>query len=83
MREGCSLAQVGPDADLAAADYHNQFWSAFDPDRNWPEIEGTQPPAVALPKSPGGVGISWATLLKRRFEAFLRGDVPNLVSRLV
>ena len=54
-------------------------WTPFDPDRNFPDLS---------PELGGGIGykptqemvqdLSWAALLKRTFEAYIRGERPNM-----
>ena len=65
-------------------------WEPFDPARNWPDlgtrlIEGerrargltnTELPADDVENDQRD--LSWATVLKRTFEAYIRGERPNM-----
>lgn len=61
--------------------YHNKWWIPFDPDRNYPDLgsrfvrdqslaEG-HPPEVMH-------DLSWSAVMKRTFEAYIRGEQPNM-----
>ncbi|KDQ63507.1 hypothetical protein JAAARDRAFT_120845 [Jaapia argillacea MUCL 33604] len=71
--------------------FHNFWWKPFDPARNWPdlgvrfaateriaraaaEIQMEQEEMVADDKR----DLDWATVLKRTFEAYIRGERPNM-----
>ncbi|KAF8918144.1 hypothetical protein CPB85DRAFT_113870 [Mucidula mucida] len=58
--------------------FHNSWWKVVDPEQNWPNL-GPQFPGsrTALPSSTPG-DMSWATVLKRTFEAYVRGERPNM-----
>ncbi|TRM66445.1 hypothetical protein BD626DRAFT_203259 [Schizophyllum amplum] len=70
--------------------YHNQWQMPFDRVRNWPELgarfyEGERQLRQAARVSPGReldgeatVDLSWSTVLKRTFEAYVRGERPNM-----
>ncbi|KAF8892951.1 glycosyltransferase family 32 protein [Infundibulicybe gibba] len=79
--------------------FHNFWWKPFDPSRNWPDLgprfqAGEDAARGALG---GGAGTShgqdkveddkrdldWATVLKRTFEAHLRGERPNMYGEWV
>ncbi|KAG6862404.1 hypothetical protein C0995_011844 [Termitomyces sp. Mi166 len=67
--------------------FHNFWWKPFDPQRNWPDLgeqfiagerqvhnmSGT--PSIELPDRGD---LDWATVLKRTFEAYIRGERPNM-----
>ncbi|KAJ3550948.1 hypothetical protein NM688_g4964 [Phlebia brevispora] len=62
--------------------YHNNWWTPFDPERNFPDLG----PVFSMGDE-YGVGrtppervqdLSWATVLKRTFEAYIRGEQPNM-----
>lgn len=64
-------------------------WKPFDPTRNWPDL-GKEHVANATAgridhtgeKQQADVGdkrdLDWATVLKRTFEAYIRGERPNM-----
>ena len=55
-------------------------WLPFDPSRNFPDLGPRFIEEVALPPLPTSSegDLSWATVLKRTFEKFIRGQAPNL-----
>lgn len=69
--------------------FHNFWWKPFDPTRNWPDL-GKEHVANATAgridhtgeKQQADVGdkrdLDWATVLKRTFEAYIRGERPNM-----
>ncbi|KIL00231.1 hypothetical protein PAXRUDRAFT_130333 [Paxillus rubicundulus Ve08.2h10] len=74
--------------------FHNSWWKPFDPARNWPDLgprfaEGERAArAVANPDADPDhsadnviddkVDLDWATVLKRTFESYIRGERPNM-----
>ncbi|KII93860.1 hypothetical protein PLICRDRAFT_36083 [Plicaturopsis crispa FD-325 SS-3] len=72
--------------------YHNSWWTPFDPSRNWPDlgerfIDGERAARAALgpefeearsSRRHDKRDLDWATVLKRTFEAYLRGERPNM-----
>ncbi|KAF8918145.1 hypothetical protein CPB85DRAFT_1373893 [Mucidula mucida] len=62
--------------------FHNSWWKVVDPGQNWPNLG----PQFAGSRRPGGStlpsktprDLSWATVLKRTFEAYVRGERPNM-----
>ncbi|KAI0639697.1 hypothetical protein C8Q77DRAFT_1069629 [Trametes polyzona] len=73
--------------------YHNEWWKPFDTARFWPDLgprfaeaEKMGRAAVAEKHASFPVGIvdkdkrdlDWATVLKRTFEAYVRGERPNM-----
>ncbi|KAI8980720.1 hypothetical protein BD414DRAFT_420375 [Trametes punicea] len=73
--------------------YHNEWWKPFDSARFWPDLgprfaeaEKMGRAAVANRSANFPVGIvrndkrdlDWATVLKRTFEAYIRGERPNM-----
>lgn len=54
----------------------------FDPDRNFPDLgpEFGQSDNRGPGQPPQGMvlDLSWAAVLKRTFEAYIRGDRPNM-----
>ncbi|KDQ09256.1 hypothetical protein BOTBODRAFT_47675 [Botryobasidium botryosum FD-172 SS1] len=73
--------------------YHNNWWEPFDPARNFPDlgprfINGERA-ARAKAQQPLDLeeeedvsqdrrDLSWATVLKRTLEAYVRGEIPNM-----
>ncbi|KAG6851205.1 hypothetical protein H0H93_015215 [Arthromyces matolae] len=67
--------------------FHNFWWKPFDSSRNWPDlgerfIAGelqarniSKEPPTDLPDRGD---LDWATVLKRTFEAYIRGERPNM-----
>lgn len=70
--------------------FHNFWWKPFDPSRNWPDLgpkfaKGEQKAKAQLnitgpPPSERLLArdLSWATVLKRTFEGYIRGERPNM-----
>ncbi|KAF8140351.1 hypothetical protein EV363DRAFT_1393263 [Boletus edulis] len=74
--------------------FHNFWWKPFDPSRNWPDLgprfsAGEKAArAAAMPDiepeewvdrvSDDKRDLDWATVLKRTFEAYVRGERPNM-----
>ncbi|VDB97866.1 unnamed protein product [Peniophora sp. CBMAI 1063] len=70
--------------------YHNFWWEPFDPARNWPDlgarfIDGERRArgltSLELPSDnveEDRRDLTWATVLKRTFEAYIRGERPNM-----
>ncbi|KAI0652142.1 hypothetical protein C8Q79DRAFT_897307 [Trametes meyenii] len=73
--------------------YHNEWWKPFDAARFWPDLgprfadaEKMGRAAAANKTANYQVGIvphdkrdlDWATVLKRTFEAYIRGERPNM-----
>ncbi|KAH9846814.1 hypothetical protein C2E23DRAFT_788496 [Lenzites betulinus] len=73
--------------------YHNEWWKPFDTARFWPDLgprfadaEKMGRAAIAGKPTSFPVGIvqkdkrdlDWATVLKRTFEAYIRGERPNM-----
>ena len=59
-------------------------WTPFDPHRNFPDlgpqfasISGSEYLARPIPPSEDG-DLSWSAVLKRTFEAYVRGERPNM-----
>jgi len=88
--------------------YHNYWWKAFDPSRNFPDLgprfiagerlartssaqaaptadiritepEDKEEDSVAHDKR----DLDWATIMKRTFEAYVRGERPNMYGEWV
>lgn len=74
--------------------FHNFWWKPFDPARNWPDLgpkfAGGERAARAAANphadpddwsekiSDDKRDLDWATVLKRTFEAYIRGERPNM-----
>ncbi|KAH9944136.1 uncharacterized protein BXZ73DRAFT_96633 [Epithele typhae] len=72
--------------------YHNEWWKPFDRARYWPDLgprftpdaEPATRQAYQGEPYPGWQAthdkhdLDWATVLKRTFEAYIRGDRPNM-----
>ncbi|KAF9496095.1 glycosyltransferase family 32 protein [Pleurotus eryngii] len=73
--------------------FHNSWWTAFDEARNWPDLgpkfSAAERAARIIAKANGTTldeesvaddnrDLSWATVLKRTFEAYIRGERPNM-----
>ncbi|KAF9244599.1 hypothetical protein BU15DRAFT_71568 [Melanogaster broomeanus] len=74
--------------------FHNSWWKPFDPARNWPDLgprfaEGERAArAAANPNADldhlvdtiidDKADLDWATVLKRTFESYVRGERPNM-----
>ncbi|KAK4705923.1 DDB1- and CUL4-associated factor 13, partial [Phenoliferia sp. Uapishka_3] len=55
-------------------------WLPFDPSRNFPDLGTRFPRIEQQQEEPQDVegDLSWATVLKRTFEKYLRGEAPNM-----
>ncbi|KAM0751666.1 hypothetical protein T439DRAFT_324862 [Meredithblackwellia eburnea MCA 4105] len=58
--------------------FHNFWWLPFDPTRDYPDL-GPRFPTTRETTATGleNQDLSWATVLKRTFEKYLRGQAPN------
>ena len=62
----------------------NTRWTPFDPHRNFPDLgprflSGSEYLARPLPPSEWlHADLSWSAVLKRTFEAYVRGERPNM-----
>ncbi|EKM61230.1 uncharacterized protein PHACADRAFT_168658 [Phanerochaete carnosa HHB-10118-sp] len=83
-RLGASPEALGFDGFYKGAfsyHYHNRWWTPFDPDRNYPDVGprfgSDQSPSTEHP--PEAVHeLSWSAVIKRTFEAYIRGEQPNM-----
>ena len=61
--------------------YHNNWWTPFDPQQNYPQLgprfSNAEPP-LNHSGEPAGYELSWSALMKRTFEAYIRGEQPNM-----
>lgn len=61
-------------------------WKPFDPARNWPDLGGrfADTERIARADAPEDRvvddkrDLGWATVLKRTFESYVRGERPNM-----
>ncbi|SCV67193.1 BQ2448_5839 [Microbotryum intermedium] len=61
--------------------YHNFWWQPFDTIRNYPDLD---PKIERAPLSRQAQDdMSWATMLKRHFEAFIRGEERNMYGEII
>jgi len=74
--------------------FHNFWWKPFDPSRNWPDLgpkfaageraaRAAADPDTDPDEWVDRVGddkrdLDWATVLKRTFESYIRGERPNM-----
>ncbi|KAJ7594629.1 hypothetical protein C8J56DRAFT_1122695 [Mycena floridula] len=56
--------------------FHNAWWKSVDPTRNWPDLGPDLTPNVPAGSDQGD--LCWAAVLKRTFEAFVRGERPSM-----
>jgi len=57
--------------------YHNSWWRPADRSRNWPDL-GYRFNQSAQQETPDSRDLDWSTVLKRSFEAYIRGERPNM-----
>ncbi|KAG6832315.1 hypothetical protein H0H92_003548 [Tricholoma furcatifolium] len=69
--------------------FHNFWWKPFDPQRNWPDLgekfmagerqarNSTAATSTVL-EGADRRDLDWATVLKRTFESYIRGERPNM-----
>ncbi|KZT30613.1 glycosyltransferase family 32 protein [Neolentinus lepideus HHB14362 ss-1] len=94
QQNSASPAALGFDGFFKGAysyHFHNFWWKPFDPSRNWPDLgprfaateriartaveaDDDKEELVADDKR----DLDWATVLKRTFEAYIRGERPNM-----
>ncbi|KAJ7575568.1 snoRNA binding protein [Mycena floridula] len=71
--------------------FHNSWWTSVDPSRNWPDLSDGSPPeptaTIELADTTQNAtepikveqrDLSWAAVLKRTFESYMRGERPNM-----
>ncbi|KNZ78508.1 hypothetical protein J132_00366 [Termitomyces sp. J132] len=66
--------------------FHNFWWKPFDPHRNWPDLgerfiageRQARNTSDMLIEPSDREDLDWATVLKRTFEAYIRGERPNM-----
>ncbi|KAK0226333.1 snoRNA binding protein [Armillaria fumosa] len=59
--------------------YHNSWWKPVDPGQNWPNLGQFGNITTVLAEfSDPEQDLSWSTVLKRTFEAYIRGERPNM-----
>ncbi|KII93859.1 hypothetical protein PLICRDRAFT_171565 [Plicaturopsis crispa FD-325 SS-3] len=74
--------------------FHNFWWKPFDPSRNWPDLGPRFLNGERIGRAAAGVDgdadewedlvssdkrdLDWATVLKRTFEGYVRGERPNM-----
>lgn len=74
--------------------FHNFWWKPFDPSRNWPDLgprflageraaRAAAEPDIDPEDATDRVAddkrdLDWATVLKRTFESYIRGERPNM-----
>lgn len=69
--------------------FHNFWWKPFDPSRNWPDLGPRFDQALQRLGTNNSTGspeleeedkrdLDWSSVLKRTFEAYIRGERPNM-----
>ncbi|CAK5281647.1 unnamed protein product [Mycena citricolor] len=59
--------------------FHNNWWSKVDSARNWPDLGPNFPGHIEIDASfEDERDLNWSTVLKRTFEAYIRGEIPNM-----
>ncbi|SCZ96127.1 BZ3500_MvSof-1268-A1-R1_Chr8-1g10023 [Microbotryum saponariae] len=61
--------------------YHNFWWQPFDPVRNYPDLDPKVERASLSGQEQGEM--SWSTMLKRHFEAFIRAEERNMYGEMI
>lgn len=61
----------------------NSFWGtcrmrSVDPSRNYPELGPNFGTKETIPNRIDSRDLGWAAVLKRTFEAYVRGEMPNM-----
>ncbi|KAJ7729529.1 hypothetical protein DFH07DRAFT_756761 [Mycena maculata] len=58
--------------------FHNSWWTPVDPARNWPDLGPNFEKSIDFDdNAEDRRDLDWSTVLKRTFEAYIRGDIPN------
>ena len=60
--------------------YHNNWWTPFDPARNYPDLGPRFATNLSTKSHPPETvhELSWSAVIKRTFEAYIQGDQPNM-----
>ncbi|KAJ6495682.1 hypothetical protein C8R47DRAFT_1116088 [Mycena vitilis] len=59
--------------------FHNSWWKAVDPARNWPDLgPNFQNSADFDDNLEDRRDLDWSTVLKRTFEGYIRGEIPSM-----
>ncbi|ESK97978.1 snorna binding protein [Moniliophthora roreri MCA 2997] len=64
--------------------YHNFWWKPFDPSRNWPDLGERFAASQKMAQDAingeymDNRDLDWSTVMKRTFEAYIRGEIPNM-----
>ncbi|GJE85728.1 hypothetical protein PsYK624_018070 [Phanerochaete sordida] len=60
--------------------YHNNWWTPFDPARNYPDLGPRFATNLSTKDHPPEAmhELSWSAVMKRTFEAYIQGDQPNM-----
>ncbi|THG99901.1 hypothetical protein EW026_g2541 [Hermanssonia centrifuga] len=60
--------------------YHNNWWTPFDPHRDFPDLGPRFAQDVKTSSAPQEEisDLSWSAVLKRTFEGYIRGEQPNM-----
>ncbi|KAJ7188594.1 hypothetical protein C8R46DRAFT_25494 [Mycena filopes] len=58
--------------------FHNSWWMVVDPARNWPDLGPRFQNATGDEELEDRRDLDWSTVMKRSFEAYIRGEAPNM-----
>ncbi|KAJ7690707.1 hypothetical protein B0H17DRAFT_1201544 [Mycena rosella] len=59
--------------------FHNSWWTPVDPARNWPDLGPNFANNTDFDDDvEDRRDLDWSTVLKRTFEGYIRGEVPNM-----
>ncbi|KAJ7647595.1 glycosyltransferase family 32 protein [Roridomyces roridus] len=57
--------------------FHNSWWLPVDPTMNWPQLGPKFQNHTNLDDAEDTLDLPWSAVLKRTFEAYIRGESPN------
>ncbi|KAJ7782792.1 hypothetical protein B0H16DRAFT_1658284 [Mycena metata] len=58
--------------------FHNSWWMIVDPARNWPDLGPRFQNNTGDDEPEDRRDLDWSTIMKRSFEAYIRGETPNM-----
>ncbi|KAJ7209674.1 hypothetical protein GGX14DRAFT_543197 [Mycena pura] len=59
--------------------FHNNWWNKVDPARNWPDLGPSFRNNTEFEDNvEDRRDLDWSTVLKRTFESYIRGEIPNM-----
>ncbi|KAJ6593587.1 hypothetical protein B0H19DRAFT_1091060 [Mycena capillaripes] len=64
--------------------FHNSWWTPVDPARNWPDLGPNFQNSTDFDDNlEDRRDLDWSTVLKRTFEAYIRGEIPSMYGEYI